>query len=192
MRRILVSLLLPASLLAAKAVRAEAIKIGYVDVQRAVQEVEEGEQARNRLKSELDDRRKQLDVKKASLQKMQADYEKQATVLSEDAKRKAQEALQKALMEAQQSANEMQEELQGKEQEAMGSISRRMLQVVSEVSEREGLAFVLDKAVRLYAPGSADITNEVVRRYNDKFAAAAAPAKTDKADKKPEKKADKK
>jgi outer membrane protein len=193
MRRLLLSLILPVTLLSAKAVRAETIKIGYVDVQRAVQEVDEGKAARDKLKGKLEASRGKIESKKVTLQKMQSDYEKQAAVLSEDAKRKKQEELQTALMEAQQSAGKMQEELQGEEQELMGVISKRMLQVISDVSEKEGLAFVLDKGVLLYAPGSADITNEVVRAYNNRFSAAksdasgAAPVK--KADAK--KKADK-
>ena len=176
MRRLLLALILPVTLLAAKAARAEP-KIGFVDVQRAVQEVEEGKQARTRLKSEVDERRKQLDGKKAELQKLQTNYEKQQAVLSEDAKRKMQEELQKKLVEAQQSAQEMQEELSGKEQEAMASISKRMLQIVGEVSEKDGLAFVLDKSALLFAPNSADITNEVIRAYNDKFASKPSEKK---------------
>ena len=172
MRRILLALILPATLLAAKAARAEP-KIGYVDVQRAVQEVEDGKQARARLKGEVEERRKQLDSKKVELTKLQGDYEKQAAVLSEDAKRKKQEELQQKLMAAQQSAQEMQEELTGKEQEAMSSISKRMLQAVAEVADKDGLAYVFDKSALLYAPNSSDVTNEVIRHYNDKFAAPA-------------------
>src|SRR5229473_2125624 len=176
MRRLLIALSL---LLAARAAHAEGMKIGYVDVQRAVQEVEEGKQARTRLKSELDQKRANLDQKRATLEKMKADYDKQAPVLSDDAKRKKQEDLQKAFAEAQTQAGEMQEELSGKEQEAMQTISKRLLQVVAEVSDRESFTFVLDKAALLYAPAASDITNEVVRRYNERFGATAGktPAK---------------
>src|SRR5438132_11134488 len=162
-------LLLALPLLLAIPGRAQGIKIGYVDVQRAVQEVEEGKQARARLKTELDKKRADLDVKRANLEKMKADYDKQAAVLSDDAKRKKQEELQKAFIEAQNQASEMQEELTGKEQEAMQSISKRLLQVVAEVSDRENFTFVLDKAALLYAPAASDVTNEVVRRYNERF-----------------------
>ena len=162
------------------AARAQGMKIGYVDVQRAVQEVEEGRQARARLKSELDQKRQNLDQKRATLEKMKADYDKQAPVLSEDAKRKKQEELQKAFIEAQNEAQQMQEELSGKEQEAMAGISKRLLQVVAEVSDKESFTFVLDKAALLYAPAASDVTNEVVRRYNERFGggakAAAKPA----------------
>src|SRR5437763_3416839 len=151
---------------------AQAAKIGYVDVQRAVQEVEEGKTARARLKSELDAKRANLDQKRANLEKMKADYDKQAAVLSEDAKRKRQEELQKAFIEAQNEAGQMQEELSGKEQEAMQTISKRLLSVVAEISDKESFSFVLDKAALLYAPAASDVTNEVVRRYNERFGPA--------------------
>ena len=168
MRRILIGF---AVLLAARGALAQGMKIGYVDVQRAVQEVEEGKSARARLQSELTAKRADLDKKRADIEKMRADYDKQAPVLSDDAKRQRQEALQKAFIEAQTAAGQMQEELSGKEQEAMQSISKRLVQVVAEVSDKENFTFVLDKAALLYAPAASDITNEVVRRYNERFGA---------------------
>jgi outer membrane protein len=178
MRRLLLALVL---LVTARAAAAQGIKIGFVDVQRAVQEVEEGKAARVRLKKELDERRGQMDQKRSSLEKLKADYDKQAPILSDEAKKKKQEELQKFVIEAQNSAQQMQEELQGKEQDAMQSISKRLLQVVAEVSEKETFSFVLDKAALLYAPAASDVTNEVVRRYNERFGAGTAGASTQKA-----------
>jgi outer membrane protein len=166
MRRFVIVL---AAVLAARGALAQGMKIGYVDVQRAVQEVEEGKAARSRLQAELQQKRADLDKKRADLEKMRADYDKQAPVLSDDAKRQRQEQLQKAFVDAQTAAGQMQEELSGKEQEAMQSISKRLVQVVAEVSDRENFTFVLDKAALLYAPAASDITNEVVRRYNERF-----------------------
>ena len=172
MRRLLFAL----PLLLAVPARAQGMKIGYVDVQRAVQEVEEGKAARTRLQQELAQKRGDLERKRADLEKMRADYDKQAPVLSDEAKRKRQEDLQKAFVEAQNAASQMQEELSGKEQEAMQGISRRLLQVVAEVSDKEGFTFVLDKAALLYAPAASDVTNEVVRRYNERFGSTPAPS----------------
>jgi outer membrane protein len=176
MRRLFLAL----PLLFAVPARAQAMKIGYVDVQRAVQEVEEGKAARSRLQHELQQKQADIAKKRADLEKMKADYDKQAPVLSEDAKRKRQEDLQKAFVDAQNAAGQMQEELSGKEQEAMQGISKRLLQVVAEVSERESFNFVIDKAALLYAPAASDVTNEVVRRYNERFSGGAAKASTEK------------
>ena len=173
MRRLLFAL----PLLLALPGRAQGMKIGYVDVQRAVGEVEEGKAARSRLQQELQQKRGDLERKRAELEKMRADYDKQAPVLSDDAKRKRQEDLQKAFVDAQNAAGQMQEELSGKEQEAMRSISQRLVQVVAEVSDKEGFTFVLDKAALLYAPAAWDVTNEVVRRYNERFGAGAPAGK---------------
>jgi outer membrane protein len=172
MRRffVLVALVLPAAFLAARPARAQAgLKIGYVDLQRAVQEVEEGKALGATLKGELEQRRAQLDKKKQELEKMKTDYDKQSAVLSEDAKRKKQEDLQKAFSEAQASANEMQNDLSRKEEEGLRGIEKRMTEIISEVAERESFSFILQRAAVLHAPPALDATNEVVRRYNDKF-----------------------
>lgn len=184
MRRFLLVL---AFALAARTAAAQSMKIGYVDVQRAVAEVEEGKAARARLQDELQRKRSDLEKKRADLEKMRADYDKQAPVLSDDAKRKKQEELQKAFLDAQTAGQQMQEELSGKEQEAMQSISKRLIQVVAEISDKEGFTFVLDKAALLYAPAASDVTNEVVRRYNERFGGGAA-SNAGKAPPKPAKK----
>jgi outer membrane protein len=172
MRRFL--LVFAIAIAARSASAAEGMKIGYVDVQRAVQEVEEGKAARARLQTELQQKRNDLEKKRADLEKMKADYDKQAPVLSDDAKRKKQEELQKAFVEAQTAGQQMQEELSAKEQEAMQTISKRLIQVVAEISDKEGFTFVLDKAALLYAPAASDVTNEVVRRYNERFGGGPA------------------
>src|SRR6267142_1658161 len=124
-------LLVFAVAVAARSAYAQTMKIGYVDVQRAYQEVEEGKAARSRLQAELQQKRADLDKKRADLEKMKTDYDKQAPVLSEDAKRQKQEQLQKAFVDAQ-------------------------------------------KAALLYAPAASDMTNEVVRRYNERFGVGQA------------------
>ena len=58
MRRFVIASLLAITALSATA-RAQSLKIAYVDVQRAIQETEEGKAARNRLKSEFEQRRAQ-------------------------------------------------------------------------------------------------------------------------------------
>ena len=174
MRRFVTAFLLATTAFAAAA-RAQ-LKLAYVDVQRAIQETEEGKAARGRLKSEFDLRRAQIDKKSADLEKMQQEYEKQAPVLSDDAKRKKQEEFQKALIDARKSAGDLQEDMNRQEQQAMANILQRLQQVVAEIAERESLSFVMDKGTLLYAPPSGDITNEVVRRYNDKFGAGEKPS----------------
>jgi outer membrane protein len=176
MRRALFAAVLFAMTATAFAARAQ-VKIGYVDVQRAIQETEEGKNARTRLRGEFEQRKAAIDKKGADLEKMQQEYDKQQAVLSDDAKRKKQEEFQKLLIDTRKSATELQEDMSGKEQQAMQSILQKLQAIVAEIAERESLNFVMDKATLLFGPPAADITNEVVRRYNDKFGAGEKSAK---------------
>ena len=186
MRRFALALALPLSFLASRAARAE--KIGYVDVQRVILEVEEGKAAKARLKTEVDSKRAELQKKEKELAEMKADYDRQAGVLTDEAKKAKEQEMQKTYMAAQQLARQMQEDLAGKEEEAMRSISEKLMVVIQEVSEREGFTFVIKKDALMHGPASADITNDIVRRYNDRFSKSATAAKKPKKSTKPEKK----
>ena len=182
MRRLAVALALPLSLLAARAVRAE--KIAYVDVQRVISEVEEGKNAKARLRSELESKKGDIEKKQKHLEGLKTDYDRQAGVLTEEAKQVKQQEMQKLYVELQQHARQLQEELTVKEEETLRSISEKLMAVVQEISAKEGFDFVIKKETLLNAPPTSDITNEVVRRYNARFgtkAAAPPPKKQAKA-----------
>src|SRR4030088_2160148 len=108
-------LLIFAVAVAARSAYAQAMKIGYVDVQRAVQEVEEGKAARSRLQAELQQKRSDLDKKRADLEKMKTDYDKQAPVLSDDAKRQRQVQPTEDIVEAPTANTPMRGATSGKE-----------------------------------------------------------------------------
>jgi len=62
-------------------------KIGYVDLQRALNEVDEGKAAKALLKKDFEEKQRQLDGKKADFEKLRAEFEKQSVVMSDQAKR---------------------------------------------------------------------------------------------------------
>ena len=75
------------------------VKIGVVDLQRAINETEDGRQAKRRLKKVFDERQKSLDSKQQSLKAQKDSLERQQDVLSEDALRKKVEKYQQDLMD---------------------------------------------------------------------------------------------
>ena len=177
-------LLAALALLAPPAPRAAELKIGYVDLRRAVGEVEDGKSAKAQLKKDFDQKQKTLDEMQTALKRMKEDLDKQSVVMSEEAKREKQGELDRKFLEMQNKAMQMQSELSGREQELMRSIFDKMSQVVREIADAEGIAYVFEKtdAGLLHAPAASDLTNELVRRYNARFKAGAAETKK-KADK---------
>ncbi|HET7825405.1 MAG TPA: OmpH family outer membrane protein [Anaeromyxobacter sp.] len=167
-------------------------KIGYVDLQRALNEVEEGRTAKAALKKDFDDKQKEIDAKKTDFEKLQADFEKQASVMSEQAKKDKAQDLDRRARELQALFVSSQKDLSEREQKATRGIFDRMAQIVAEIAEADGFTMVLERNAGLvYAPPSLDLTNELIRKYNARYP-PGAQKKAEPAAKKPESAAAKK
>jgi outer membrane protein len=167
-----------AALLHAVPARAE-LKVGYVDLQRALNEIDEGKAAKARLKAEFDQKQKLLDEKQSDFGKLRSDFEKQASVLAEGPRKERQEELDRKFMELQSTFAQLQKELSEREREVTRGIFDKMGVIIRESAEAEGISLVLEKndAGILYASASLDLTNELIRKYNARHkGGAAAPA----------------
>ncbi len=167
-----------------QAARAAETKIGYVDFQRALNEVDEGKAAQGTLKKDFEEKQKQLDKDKTDLDRMQAEFEKQAAVLSEEARRDKAIEIQKRMAEAQGKLLGFQKELADRERLATRAIFDKMVAITREIADAEGVTIVFEKndAGIVVAPASLDLTNELVRKYNARHRPGdAAPAGDKKA-----------
>ena len=151
-------------------------KIAYVDLQRALNEIEEGKAAKASLKREFDQKQKMLDEKKSEFDRLRGDFEKQAMVMSEQARKDKQLELEKKGGELQGFFVQLQKELSEREREATRGIFDKMHAIVREIADSEGVAMVVQAEALVYATPSLDITNELVRKYNARHKAGSAPA----------------
>jgi len=148
-------------------------KIGYVDLQRALTEVDEGKTAKSKLKAEFDKRQKQLDAEQQALKQDKEDLDKRQMAMTEDARMAKQQELMGKLQEVQQHYVKMQGELSDQERQMTQAIFTKMQGIIGQIAQSEGLTFVFDKGAGLvYAPASLDLTNDLIRRYNEKYPAA--------------------
>ena len=163
--------------LAALAAHAET-KLGTVDMQRAIKEVEEGKSAAATLKKEFDEKQKQLNLRSEEVKKLNEDFQKQQAIMTPEARAAKGGEIERKMMEAQEFYVRLQQELSGKEREAMRPIFDRLGGLVREIAEANGLTLMLDREGSgvVYAQASLDYTNELIRRYNAKYPLAAKPA----------------
>ena len=155
---------------------AEEVKIGYVDMQRALNETEDGRKAKANLKKVFDQKQKELDEQQATLKKDLEDLEKKRTLLPADKVREKEAELQSRMQKVQQTYLRHQQDLSGKEQEATGKIFERMTKIISKIAAAENFSMILDKAALVYAKPHLDLTNELIRRYNAGEGADGKPA----------------
>ena len=151
-------------------------KLAYVDLQRALNEVDEGKSAKANLKREFDQKQKLLDEKKTEFDRLRADLEKQAMVISEEARKQRQGDLERKGMELQGFFVQLQKELSEREREATRGIFDKMHGIVREIAEQEGVAMVVQAEALIYGAPALDVTNELVRKYNARYKPGAAAA----------------
>jgi outer membrane protein len=142
-------------------------KIAYVDLQRALEETDEGKKAKAKLKADFEKKQKELDARQEELKKMKADLDKQQAILKPEALQAKQQELQQKLVGLQETYMRLQKDLQEKEAQETGKIFKKMQGVIATIAEKENVTFVLEKnSGILYAPPSLDLTNELIRKFN--------------------------
>ena len=197
MRSLALQTLLRLTLLAPLAIAAVAraeLKIGYVDLQRALLEVNDAKQAKTRLQSIADEWKKKFDQEQNDLMKEKDAFEKQMSAMSVDARTQKQTDLGKRALELGQRLEKQKADLAQKEQTEMQAIFAKMHPIIASIAEREKMTFIFEKneAGILYAPSYLDITNELVRLYNDqktsKGKAEIKPSRTVDSKSRPQKK----
>ncbi|MBK6684425.1 MAG: OmpH family outer membrane protein [Deltaproteobacteria bacterium] len=147
-------------------------QIGYVSLQRAILEVEEGKRAKDKLKKTFEKKQGELTKKEADLKALKDQIDSKSTVANEDDKTKAQKAeFQNKLMELQQTFMKEQQELQAQEQKELSGITERMRGVIKDIGNAGGYQLILEiqDSRLLFAKPHLDLTNEVIRKYNAKY-----------------------
>jgi outer membrane protein len=138
-----------------------------VDLQRAMNEVDEGKAAKALLKKDFDEKQKQLDGKKAEFDKLQADLEKQQVVMSDAAKREKAGDLDRRARELQGLFVQLQKDLSERERDATKGIYERMSAIVRDIAEADGFSIVFDRSAGVvHAAQPLDLTDELIRKYN--------------------------
>jgi len=147
--------------------RAE-IKIGYVDLQKALNDTDDGKRAKARLKGICDKKQKELDSKQNELKKLKEDLDKQRTILDAKAIAAKERDLQEKFVILQGIYLKHQKDLSEEEGKLTRSIFKRMQTIIAAIANSEGLSFVFEKTESslLWAKAEFDLTSQVVRRYN--------------------------
>ena len=167
MRRLVISLIVVAAF-ALPGLASAQVKIGYVDLQRALNEVQEGKAAKARLKARLEKSQSQLDKEQEALRAKKEELDKKRLAMDEATLRQRMEELDRELVRVSGLYTQLQRELAEEERQATQEIFGRMRQIISQIAEKEGFDFIFEvnESGLLHAPSSLDLTNELVRRYD--------------------------
>lgn len=145
------------------------LKVGYVDLQKAIEGTSTGKKARAELEKEFKAKKKELEKKEKDLKKMTEDFEKKKLVLSEDVKRRKGAELQQEIMKFRQMVQQSEQNIRKREQELTRPIVEKLQKAVKEVATDKKVTMVLNQnrnfRTVLWASDEVDLTSDVIKKY---------------------------
>lgn len=146
------------------------VKIGYVDLQRALNESAAGKKAKEDFRGQVERLETQLKGKKEELDKLKSDLETKGTVMADGQRRKLESEFEQKRLDLKRRFEDSQAELQKKDQELTGKIIQELQGIIKEVGDRDAYTLILElgSSPVLYYKKSADITDDVLSVYNQR------------------------
>lgn len=163
------TLALALALLCALAGTARAdLKLGYVDLQRALNESEAGKAAKERFKAQVDRLQVDLKKKKDALDSMKEKLEKKSSVMKPEEARNLENDYQKKLRDFERAYKDSQGELQQKDNELTVELLKELQVVIEEFGKEQGYSIILEQSSSsvLYGSPELDLTEQIIGRYN--------------------------
>ena len=159
-----------------------ALKMGIVDLDRALKESTAGKQAlqtlkqfRDKVVKEINDKKRQKDSKEVMLRDLQTELTSQGLVLSETAKRDKEETyrrqvreLRKFIDDSNRFIEESERELREREAEITSKLLRELLDVIRAIGKEESFTIIFERNDRflLYAADAIDLTEKIIKRFD--------------------------
>jgi outer membrane protein len=158
-----------ASALAAPVFAAD-VKIGYVDLQRALNESEAGKRAKADFKVQVDKLEGQLKGKKDELDKLKDELDRKAVVMRDDERKRLEDDFQRKRLDLKRQFEDSQASLQKKDNELTGQIIQELQEIIRQIGDRDRYTLILEisSAPVLYTDKSSDLTDQVLTAYNAK------------------------
>ena len=153
---------------------AQALKIGFVNFGRLLEESPQAKAAQAALEAEFMPRQRDVAAQRKTLQEKVDKLQKEAAVMSEADRLKTEREVRDLELNVNRRFNELQEDLNMRRNEEVGKMQRALLQEVQAYARTNGYQLIVSEGV-LFAAEGVDITPQVVAAIKAKAPAAATP-----------------
>ncbi len=156
-----------AALVATAAPAYAQVKLAYVDVQRALNECDAGKRAKAEFQARVQTLEAKLQRDQNEVQALKDELEKKGMLMKPDQRQNLEDQYMAKLKNFDREYKDSKDELQQKDNEVTGKIVHDLAQVIRSLGERDGYTMVMEKGSILWGSASIDITDQVIRAYNN-------------------------
>lgn len=148
---------------------AEELKIGVVDLQKAMELSEAGQKAKALFQKKVDQVQKDLKSKQDELALLKEEIDRQSVLLSDEARMEKQTTYQSGLKDFKRLYEDAQEELRQEDAKLSEKILKDLQEIIEEFGEKNGFDLIMEKTQSglMYRDSGLDITSKVILLYDD-------------------------
>jgi outer membrane protein len=187
-RALLASFAICCGIFSATQVRAQSSntsRVAVINMQSAVLDSIDGRKAAQTLKTKYDAKAAELEKMKKEIEELTAELTRQEKSLSDEAKGQKAKLIEIKTKDLNRSGEDANNEFQQLQNEAINNIGTKIVKVLQAYAADQNITLVIDSSSSqsgvLYYNPRADITNEIIRRFDaQSTASTAAPAPTTK------------
>lgn len=152
----------------ARAQPAPAARIAFIDVQRVLARSAAGVSAREQLERDKAGMQKEMEVKRKELEALRGELEKKGPLMTADARRDKQDQFERKRRDTARLADDLQKELEKKETVLLQKVLQEVSGIIERVGKERGYHLIIERrgAAVLYASPEADLTEEVIKAYD--------------------------
>jgi len=157
-------------------------KTGVINIRQAIASTAEGKQASAELQSQFSARQNELEGMNKQINDIRQRLETGQGKLSQDEATRLQRQGESMARQLQRKQDEYQEDVNAAQADVFDRIGRKMVDVLDRYARENGIAVVLDSSAQntpvLFVSPNIDITQEIVRLYDNAYPVKAGAATT--------------
>lgn len=153
------------------AVPALAGKVGFLDTDRAIKTVKEGQRQMALLNDWSNQKADEVEAMRDRVTELAGQLNNQRSVATEDAIRRLEQDLLTAQRELEDATRALQRELEAKQREMLAQVATRVRDLTGEYAEANGFDAILmfESTPLVYVDDGAIITDAVIQLYNQRY-----------------------
>ena len=144
------------------------LKVGVVDLQKAMESSEEGQKAKAVFQKQVEKIQRELKAQQDELASIKENMERQGMMLSDSARMEKERAYQEKLRKFKRTYEDYQEEMRQEDAKLSEKILRQLIEVIETVGKKDGYDIILEKtqSAVLYRSDKLDITDKVIQIFD--------------------------
>lgn len=157
---------------------APTVRVAVIDVERLVRDSALGKEAFNRVKKVNDEKKGEADRLQKELRDLEQKLANQGQSLTDDKREELQKQYQEKAIDFKSFQEKASRDLDQAQKKELADLERRVFPIISQLGKERGFTLIFNKfqSGLVFADDAADITEDVLKRFNTQVAVPAAAA----------------